>query len=394
MLYFAVMCDGFRCFIFIVILGIATPLAAQDSVLAASLIQRIASMQITHDAPFTRGNFPTYITNKPRFKKGVKDDNVFFASLIQYTLQQYTGYLPEHSRNAVDTIRQRSSYLYPKFKNTKGRLTYNFWRTDTAFVFPYTRWIRKLKKNTALPDDMDDTVLSLLAQNTDSAAAAAAHAVMQDYTSHSNKAKSIPKHYREWNAYSVWYGKKFPPVIDICVLSNVLLFVQTYNLAWTAADSASLQVIVEAVESGDYIKKPLLVSPYYGSTSVVLYHLARLMSVKKIPQLEALTTKLLVESVRQFSQTDDLLEKVILASAIFKWGYVPPRIVLPVAGETIRTIEQSNLPFFVGNVPSYFPSFSKNLFTQKEWLIFYHYCPSFNDALLLEYVLLIAQAQQ
>lgn len=382
------MFSWFRCIIFIFLSVYALPLAAQDSILVNLFTQRIASLQKGKGDYPSEGNFPTFISNQPRLTKRVQDDNIFFASLINFTLDQYSSFLSESDRRTADSIQESSLSLYPKFKNKSGRLTYNFWRTDTAFVFPYTRWIRKLKKNTSLPDDMDDSVLSLLAQNADSARVAAAHHIMQFYTNKSRKATSIPKDYRQWKAYSVWYGKNFPPVMDVCVLSNILLFVQNYHLTWTAADSASLHVILQSVKSGDYIRKPLSVSPYYGSTSVILYHLSRLMSVENIPELDALKVELLVESVHRFSVTKDLTEKAMLASAIFKWGYIPPHIDMPASADIIKDVEQSNLPFFIGNVPSYFPSFPKSLFEQKKWLIFYHYCPAFNDTLLLEYLLL------
>ena len=57
---------------------------------------------------------------------------------------------------------------------------------------------------------MDDTVLSLLAQNTDSITAAAVHEQMQQYVNdEEQKANAIDKSYRQYKAYSVWYGSIF-----------------------------------------------------------------------------------------------------------------------------------------------------------------------------------------
>ena len=103
---------------------------------------------------------------------------------------------------------------------------------------------------------MDDTVLSLLAQDADSITAATVHEQMQQYINDDNpKANAIDKAYRQYRAYSVWYGSHFPVVFDVCVLSNVLHFVQHYNLPWTAADSSSLKVILQTITSGDYNQK-------------------------------------------------------------------------------------------------------------------------------------------
>ena len=368
---------------------------AQDSVLAGKLLQRMLSMQSAGRDVVTKNNFPSYISASSSYKTKQADDNIFFAALIGYTLSQQGASLSNNNRLMVDSILQKTSSLYPHFQNKNRRLSYNFWRTDTAFRFPYTKWIRKLKKNTSLPDDMDDTVLSLMAQEADSAMAAAAHQAMQSFINKNNSSsKTIEKSYRTYPAYSVWYGKKFPAVFDICVLCNILSFVQQYHLIWTPADSASLQVIIQCIKGNDYNNKPLYVSPYYGNTSLILYHVARLMSYKEIPALEAMKTDLIVAAATQLQRTNNVLEKVILSSAIFKWKYLPPDVSLPVVDEVIKKVETSDFAFFTGNIPSYFPPFYKHIFTQKKWLFFYHYCPAFNDALLFEYLMLKQNSKQ
>ena len=357
---------------------------AQDSALMDELMQRIAAQQANINEFFIEGTFPSYISNHPQFIKHKKDNNIFFTALVDYTLSNlYSEHLVDST--SYNQIHIKAFSAYPYFKNKKGRTTYNFWRTDTNYIFPYTNWINKVKKNTALPDDMDDTVLSLLAQNTDSSTAAAVHEQMQQYINNDEqKAAAIDKSYRHYKAYSVWYGSHFPVVFDVCVLSNVLNFVQHYNLLWTAADSASLKVILQSITSGDYYKKPLSISPYYGNTSIILYHLARLMSSKPIPALEALKVQLIISAVQQFAHTTNPLEKAILCTAILRWGYVPPTFQLP----AISAIEQNDLPFFIGNIPSYFSQNTKMLFTRKGWGLFYHYCPAYNNVLFLEYLAL------
>ena len=53
-----------------------------------------------------------------------------------------------------------------------------------------------------------------------------------------------------------------------------------------------------------------------------------------------------------------------------------------------KQIEQNDFCFFVGNISSYFKDFSKAFATANEIGFFYHYCPGYNDALLLEYLVL------
>ncbi|MEP6846875.1 MAG: hypothetical protein ABI861_12765, partial [Panacibacter sp.] len=114
---------------------------------------------------------------------------------------------------------------------------------------------------------------------------------------------------------------------------------------------------------------------------------ARLMSVKNIPELAALKIKLVSDAAKELAQTKNILEKIILSSTILKLGYEPPVINIEEA-DIERQVEQNDFCFFVGNVPSYFKNLSKAFATTNNIGFFYHYCPAYNDALLLEYLVL------
>lgn len=362
---------------------------AQDSLLIHYLVKRIAAQQINQDPFFLKGIFPSYISNRASFKQQTKDNNIFYNGLILYTLHDIYPDLSAENKLICDTIKARNLPLLHRFKNKNGRNTYNFWRTDSAFRFPYTKWISILRGPVTLPDDMDDTVLSLMAQNAPDSTAERVHKLMQLYVnSDTSKVRSSNRKFRNIPAYSTWFGKNFPVVFDIVVLSNVLAFVQTYDLQWSKADSASLQLIVTAIKQKDHVRQPQYISPYYGRTSIILYHLARLMSIKKIPELEALKPVLIADAMQIWMDTDNILEKIILSTSILKWGYTPPEISLPQIADLEKIIEQNDLPFFIGNIPSYFPHALKKAFVKKGLGLFYHYCPAYNNALLLEYLVL------
>ncbi len=362
---------------------------AQDSLHINFLLKRIAEQQVKQDDYFLPGISPSYISRKESFSNKKKDNNIFFNTLIAYTLSDIKSFVSKDNQLLIDEILEKEKPLFPKFKNQKGRNTYNFWRTDTTFEYPYTGLINPFKKNVTLPDDMDDTVLSLLALQEDDSFAANVHLLMQSFTnSDSNKVRSVISSYNQLPAYSTWFGKKFPVVFDVSVLCNLLSFVQLYNFPWTKADSASLDVILTTIKNNDHISQPVYASPYYPKTSLILYHIARLMSIKEIPELEALKVKLLTDAVIEFSNTKNILEKIILSSAIMKWGYIPPVLELPSIAEFETGIEQNDFSFFVGNIPSYFPGWLRKYATKKNTGLFYHYCPAYNDALLLEYLVL------
>lgn len=362
---------------------------AQDTSLVHLLVQRIASQQVKEDEFFMRGIFPSYISNDATYSAHKKDNNIFYNGLITLTLKNIYQALSDTDKKICDTIFESQKRLFAYFKNKTGRNTYNFWRTDSLFVFPYTGWVRLIKKHPSLPDDMDDTALSLLALAADDSTASAVHALMQQYiNSDDNSVRILLKQYSSIPAYSTWFGKKFPVVFDACVMSNVLGFVQHYNLQWSKADSASLQFIVSVLNNEDHITHASEVAPYYGRASIILYHISRLMAVKPIPELESIKPKLVADAVNEFAITDNILEKIILCSAISKWGYMRPQLQIPSFADLENKIEKNDMPFFIGNIPSYMKDLPKKILSKNKLGYFYHYCPAYNDALLLEYLVL------
>jgi hypothetical protein len=375
---------------FFILFVVATNISsAQDSVLIHYLLKRISEEQIKSDSYFLAGIFPSYISNKEKFSERKKDNDIFFNGLIDYTLGELKPLVNGEEQLLIDSILANSKPLYRKFKNQKERNTYNFWRTDSAHEYPYASFLKLFGKKITLPDDMDDTVLSLLALDADDSTAEEVHQLMQSFiNTDTNKVRSVIKEYDDLPAYSTWFGKKFPVVFDVSVLCNVLSFVQKYNLKWTQVDSASLEVIARTIQKNYHITEPMYASPYYGKTSIILYHIARLMSIKEIPQLETLKIKLITDAANELSHSNNILEKIILSTAIIKWGYNPPSVGLPSATDIEMKIEKNDFAFFIGNVPSYFHDAFRKYATTNDIGLFYHYCPAWNDVLLLEYLVL------
>ena len=53
------------------------------------------------------------------------------------------------------------------------------------------------------------------------------------------------------------------------------------SLRWTKADSGKSRADhCNNKKRRDHILNPSIIAPYYGNTSIILYHLARLMSVE------------------------------------------------------------------------------------------------------------------
>jgi len=356
---------------------------AQNSLPVHSLLLKIEDQQLNRDPFFMPGIFPSYVSNKKVYKELRKDNNVFYTAAIAYILRTLRPELNEADQILVDSIIARSERSVSPFKSRKGRETYNFWRTDSAYRLPYL-WGMRINKKNMLDDDPDCTSMCLLSLNASLPNAQKAHAVMQDYANDRyNPTNTTFSRYKSYEAYSTWLGDKLPVVFDICVLSNVLTFVQSYNLEWTKADSASLDLILGTLNYKDHIVNPQIVAPYYGSTSVILYHLARLMSIKPLPALEKVKDGLVKDALQQLGKTNNEFEKMILSSALMKWNCEAPLTAI-----TLSEIEKNDLPFFIGNIPSIFSFTFKKPLSKKEIGFYYHYCPAYNNVLLLEYFML------
>lgn len=374
----------FFCFLFSVFCLAANAVRAQsDSLVDIDFVlHRIASLQIKQDKFFLAGSYASYINDKQRFAKRREDIDIFYNIVIDATLKRIRPKLNPQQQILVDTLLARSRRIYPRFLN-KARGSYNFWLRDSTYRFPLSWWIYLIKKNGNVPDDMDDTALEQLAWANDSAAQL--HLTMQDFINRPNKKlRSAKRKYRPYGAYSTWFGKKFPVVFDVDVLCNILAFVQTYHLAWTPADSASLQLIERIVEDKDYVRYPLDAAPNYGKTAIILYHVARLMEIKKIPSLDSLKPALVQECRILLASSKNVFEQIILADALHRFGE-EATIQLPEKSQ-IAQVEQNNFPFVIGNIPSYFHNTFKQLFYKTHLLLWYYYCPAYNDVLLLEYL--------
>jgi hypothetical protein len=358
---------------------------ANDSLLMTQLLQRIDQLQSKQNGVFPKGIFPSYriyALNKDREKA---DINGFFTGLIALTLNDINPQLSNPQQKQAQQIITNTLPVYAKFQNQKGRATYNFWPTDTPRIFPNSGWLNVFDKSQALPDDLDDTVIMLLALNASNATAREIHALMQQFTNNGEKqVHNTFKGYRNIGAYSTWFGKKMPVDFDVCVLANILYFVQRYDLEWTAADSASLQLIEKVLSERKHVTDAPYVSPHYSKLPNILYHLSRLMAVKPIPSLEKYRVQLIADTKEAFAKTNEFMDEVILSTSLLRWGVTPPEGKAHAAENMNGLVENGSFSFFIANMASMLPD------PLKQWMggagvgKFFYDCPAYNNLLLLE----------
>lgn len=239
----------------------------------------------------------------------------------------------------------------------------------------------------ALPDDADCSVIALMALNTSVTTAAEVHQYLQAFTnSNTHKVQSSYTDYKMLPVYSTWLGHKVPVDFDICVLSNILYFVHTYKLSYTQADSASLKMICRSIDKKQYKTDAVYLSPYYNQTSVILYHLARLMSSKCIPELEQFRSQLIADTKDLYAKSHSFMEKVILSTALLKWNVVLPDFEPDLVGQPVSA--QENFVFFVANMATMLPNPVNRILTKSNIGRFDYYCQAYNDVLFLENIVL------
>ena len=368
-----------------IFLLVSLQLYASDSLLMSQLLNRIDQLQCKQNGVFPKGLFPTYrmyALNKDRQKADV---NIFFTGLIAFTLEDIQPQLTISQQNSSKQIIANTLPVYAKFKNQKGKSIYNFWPTDTPQIFPNSGWMNIFNKSQALPDDLDDTVIMLLAQNASVATAKQVHDLMQSFINTGNKKiNNTFKDYQELGAYSTWFGVKMPVDFDICVLTNILYFVQKYNLTWTAADTASLQLIEKVLIDKKHVTDAAYISPHYGKLPIILYHISRLMSLKPLLQLENFKQQLINEAKTALANTSNFMDQVILSTSLMRWGVKPPDAKVLRTSSLLDLIENESFYFCNANIANMMPNPLKQWITGAGLGMFYYYCPAYNNLLLLE----------
>lgn len=345
-----------------------------------SLLNEILLLQNIKTGFYSPGIFPCQ-RGKHKLKE---DNNVFFSSLITFTLQNIKVEFSNHSKKNIDTVCKKVIRNYPLYKNKTGLGTYNFWHTNPPEYFPNSKYLSG-HKNYNVPDDADCTSIIYL---TDTSLHSNVTWLKDKFSKHANltttKIKSTFRKYRNYKAYSTWFGKKMPIEFDICVQSNVLYFVFENKLQLNINDSATISLIKSMVMSGEYLKQSAFVSPSYKKRSVILYHLARLLGKFNIPELECCREKIKKDIENELLKTKDFMENILLSSASLKLGGNPKPVVYPIKIDK----ELNSFVFFNADLFSAYARPSLKFISKSKLFTIPFHCKAYNMALLLEYEVL------
>ena len=345
-----------------------------------SLIGRISDLQVTGaDTNYPAGLFPSQRAYLPGRKAAKADDNIFFTGLIAWTLKSIKTDLSAKNQAVVDAMMAKAAANYQRYRNKDGGPVYNFWQTQPSRHFPNSRYFSQRKKY-IIPDDLDDTaILYLSADFSDSLKLEVKKLMAENANGQKRRIRNTFRRYKKVPAYSTWFGKNMPVDFDICVQANGMRFVLDNQLELNQFDSATIWLMKDMLVARKHIKRPHYISPHYQNTSIILYHLARLVAAhSQHPLLVDFKPLLIKDLKREMQRTDNGMEKILLQTSLSRLNNS--------AGAKIelRQEDWDDFYFFVANMTSVFPNPVKGIFANSRKTNFFYRSEAYYLTLLLE----------
>ena len=286
------------------------------------LVDRIADFQIQQDLFYEAGLFPAQ-RRWFFFSKPVEDNTIFFTASIVSTLRMIREDLDEQHRGEVDAIISNAIPVFSNYASRSGGVTYNFWPTIPPDL-PFPNGSKLISnEDTRLPDDFDSTVLAALAQPKNDSVDALIRTVMTEYAARDNRidVKLItPDEYQNSQAYEVWFGKNMPQTFDICVMSNILLYVFDRGFELNRYDSASISLVQGMILNDDHLERISDVSHQSSSSALVLYHVARLIEADKLGLFKSIREVVIEDLKSLLNDEENEVERVMILSSLYRLG--------------------------------------------------------------------------
>lgn len=359
--------------------------AQNNNALIHSLLNDIQSMQVKEDGFFYRGGFPTYRECGGAPHNYQEDNTVFYTAITAFSLRNMLPYLNEDDKSIAANIIKEARVSYPLYRNKHGYPYYGFWATNDP-IMPGTYYFQYLKQVFGQGEDADDTVMILMTDSSNDNDVTQLKQRLMDVANLSKqKILAAYRKYRNIPAYSTYLGSRTVPDFDFGVHCNILYFVLDKQLPWVKQDSATLQLLVEMVRNREYITAPTYLSPYYVRSSILIYHLVRLMHAFNIPELEVFKQQLIEDARKEFDASTNVMDKIILSTSLMRLGvheahYIPPFTEI----ESFEKSNQQQFIFFQARAAFSYPSPFKQIFLHWSYINYYFYCPAYYKTLWLE----------
>ncbi|MFD2572879.1 hypothetical protein ACFSUS_19715 [Spirosoma soli] len=343
----------------------------------ARIVEHIAELQDKS------GLFPSVRSNPTVFYRRL-DTNVFFTAITVFTLQQLRASVSVESQQLIDQISLRAIEAYTLFRNKDGLKTYNFWPTRPSQHFS-NGYIFRHFDHFRIPDDIDDTAMVYL---TTDPSVDDLRWLKVKLSQHANTVQRTIQNtypdYKGLQAYSTWFGKNMGIDFDACALSNMLYCMYQYDLPRNQHDIDSLTYIRSIVETGRYVTDPFQCAPHYARTSLIIYHVSRLVAAFSIPELTSIRTRLITDAQHELTKSTNRVEQIVLAIALLRLGEVPPTI-------DVNLIERDfdSFHFFIAGLLTAYEQPWLRQFASRSLMQMRWQCEAHNWALVAEYLVLM-----
>ncbi len=348
---------------------------------STEILKRIREIQNKNDRHFfAKGLFPSF-RKHPILKKNIPDDNIFFSASIVYILNTLTPYLSDEEKDIVTQIHADLKPNFKYYSDNPDRNSFNFWKKEPYKHFPNGSTFSKLHKF-ILPDDIDTTSLIQL---TIPSAQSVAFKTKDSISDHANlvthQIKNGHRSLRTHKAYSTWFGKNMPIEFDICVLSNLFLWIHKHQFNLNKNDLDSLKLIEVSILDSLYFKSSYKSAPEYPQISIIFYHIARMISTTQY--LVNCKEKLISDIKYIYSKTNDPFQLMILSSSLYKLDHS-----CAINKTTYLSPDTINHWWFTAGLLSTCSSPLIQSIASSPLFHYRFYCPAFNLALYLENELL------
>jgi len=363
--------------------------AANNDSLIHALLLDIQSMQVKTDGEFYAGSFPTYRECGGAPHNYQPDNTVFYTAITAFALCNMIPYLNEDDKEIAQNIITKIQKIYPLYRNKHGYPYYGFWATNDP-IMPHTYYFKYLKQVFGQGEDADDTVMILMTDSTNDKDVTDIKQRLSDVANLSRqKIIATYKKYRNIPAYSTYLGSRTVPDFDFAVQCNILYFVLDKKLPFVKQDSATLHLITEMVRSREYMTAPVYISPYYVRSSILIYHVVRLMSSFRVPELDQYKQQLIADAQKEFDASTNVMDKILLSTSLMRLGvkgenYVPPYANL----SEFENSNQKQYIFFQARAAYSYPAPFKQIFLHWSYINYYFYCPAYYKILWLENLLM------
>jgi hypothetical protein len=350
-----------------------------------SIIERIYDLQNTADTKYWKeGFFPNYRLNKIiKYKR--PDNSIFFTASIVLILNNIKENLSTKSQKLVQIITEKAVANYDDYQSTTDGNIYNFYPTNPSRHFG-NGVIFKHFKHFQLPHDADDTALIYLTKPFSKDE----NLWLQNKLSkHSNgrskKIQNTFEEYKNLKAYSTWFGKNMAIEFDAVVLSNILYSQLSANLELDEHGFASWDFIKGIILSNNYITKPFETAHNYAKTSIIAYHIGRLITKFDLPESEKIKEKLGAGLLKIYSdETDFTIDKLLISSTLCRLNIDHNFVYL--VNDLAHEIDNYNF-FIAGLLSSFENNFARKLSKNPLFLIHWT-CPAHTLSLIAENLVL------